>query len=244
MMRKPRILSNYFMEALERGVLVELMALIREDPDLMLEIRADYIDIYFKGSCVINLCRSGSTSFVGKTHEKFSPECSNWTFSEPGAVAAFVDAVPRIKQRISRHRGVGSEIELEQLFMRFNNREPKVNSEYFALDRQGIYGPDRSCRIDVLGLFWPREERQSTRPLKLSLMETKFAMGADIGKIADQLDRYYKVMVAVLQTRSILQGDGCRASERLRSYRGRNDAAEDQAWPLRRGATREEACAA
>ena len=71
---------------------------------------------------------------------------------------------------------------MEHFFIRMNNREPGVNSEYFAIDRQGIYGPQNG-RVDILGVFWPRADRRNSEKLDLCVMEMKFAMGAEIDAI-------------------------------------------------------------
>jgi hypothetical protein len=60
--------------------------------------------------------------------------------------------LPDIKHQISIHKPYASEIEIEHFLMRMNNRERGVNSEYFAIDRQGIYG-SKNDRIDVLGIY-------------------------------------------------------------------------------------------
>ena len=88
------------------------------------------------------------------------------------------EQLPNIKQQIAIHKPQASEIEIEHLFIRLNNREPNVNSEYFAIDRQGVYGhPPLRLRFDVLGVCWPRAHRQTLRKLDLCVMEVKLNMG-------------------------------------------------------------------
>lgn len=114
-------------------------------------------------------------------------------------VKDLIKEIPGIKQCIATHKPHASEIEIEHLLIRMNNREPGVNSEYFAVDRQGVYGKANK-RIDVLGVCWPRANRTTSAKLDLCVMEVKFAMGAKVGEIASQLEGYHEILSTDIQT--------------------------------------------
>lgn len=192
-----RRLNPEFKEALLKGILLPLLELVRTDRDLLLEIRDNYIDIYFKGNRLIEI--SQLPEYGVKTHEKFAIGASLGPIRTVEDAKKLVEQLPNIKQRIATHKSHASEIEIEHLLIRLNNREPNVNSEYFAIDRQGVYGP-KNDRIDVLGVCWPRAKRQTSRKLDLCVMEVKLNMGGEIGKVADQLKKYYCVLADDLPT--------------------------------------------
>jgi hypothetical protein len=161
-----RRLNNEFKEALQRGILFPLLELVRKDRDLLLEIRDRYIDIYFKGNRLIEI--SQSPGYGVKTHEKFATGASLGPINTVEDAKKLVKELSNIKQRIAIHKPHASEIEIEHLLIRLNNREPNVNSEYFAIDRQGYYG-HKPLRFDVFGRVLaarPPQKLKKARPLR------------------------------------------------------------------------------
>ena len=205
-----RKLEPKFKMALQAGILRPILELVQKDRDLLLEIRTGYIDIYFKGNRLIEIrparpaVGSGAAGsqlpgYTVTTDEKFSAAALLGPIRTGEDAKKLVNQLPDVKQRIATHKPHASEIEIEHLLIRFNNCEPSVNSEYFAIDRQGIYGPGQ-LRFDVLGVHWPRANRNKSKTLSLCVMEVKLNMGAEIGNIAEQLKGYYGLLASNLPT--------------------------------------------
>jgi hypothetical protein len=201
-MNPPRALAPKFKNDLKGGILAPLLDLVKKDRDLLLEIRFGYIDLYFKGNGLIKIqpLALGSSEYAVTSHNKFAAGAALGPLKTKANVEDLIKEIPCIKHWIATHKSYASEIEIEHLLIRMNNRERGVNSEYFAVDRQGLYGKanDRR-RIDVLGVCWPRANRTTSAKLDLSVMEVKFAVGAKIGEIAGQLEIYHKILSADIQ---------------------------------------------
>jgi hypothetical protein len=195
MPRPRRALGARFKSDLMSGVLKRLRELVIADRDLLLEIRAGYIDIYFKGNGLIKIKQraEGVSEYRVSTHEKFAQGLKNKTLSNDDDVKSLIEQLPGVKHQISVHKPYASEIEIEHFLIRMNNREQSVNSEYFAVDRQGVYGPNND-RIDVLAVCWPRADRRTKSNLALCVMEVKLAMGAVIGEVGGQLKKYQSML--------------------------------------------------
>ncbi|MBN1369076.1 MAG: hypothetical protein JW954_02420 [Dehalococcoidaceae bacterium] len=79
------------------------------------------------------------------------------------------------------------EIEYEQMIIRANNLERRINSEYIAVYNQYTIN---GKRWDILAVKWPRLGRQQ-KTLSLALIEVKYALNPDIKTAYAQLERYY-----------------------------------------------------
>lgn len=189
--RPLRGLSPEFMRDLKEGLLAPLCRAAITDRDLLLEIREDKVNIYFKGNSLVLLERR-KEGYAASLHEKFQRG-----LQVPRRLSTLADAksfealIPDIKKNmLAKERG-GSEIEYEQMLIRANNCESHLNTDYFIIDRQSI--PDASReRIDLVGIYWPRP-RQRGATVPLALFELKFSLNSDIQRLHEQLDRYYEV---------------------------------------------------
>ena len=198
-MKPAHRLTPKFKHDLQEGILAPLLDLVKKDRDLLLEIRFGYIDLYFKGNGLIKIqpLAPESSEYAITSHEKFLPGAPLDSLKTE-ANEDLIKEIPCIKHRIATHKSYASEIEIEHFLIRMNNREPGVNSEYFAVDRQGVYG-ENNDKIDVLGVCWPRVNHTTFAKLDLCVMEVKFAMGSKVGEIACQLERYHKILSADIQ---------------------------------------------
>lgn len=212
-----RGLSETFLRDLESGVLQDLLGAIARDKDLLLEIRDDYINVYCRGFSAAKVLRRGdSSNYVCVIHSEFvSPQLpqtdgvielgqSSDEATPPGAyneyywssrddVAAYVKALPLIKQRIIEYRPTANELEVEQHLMRTCSREyafgDACNVEYILIDRQ-IVGNSNGGRADLIGVFWPFVGRRQHQTVPLVVIEVKHLLNAEIQCVHEQLWRY------------------------------------------------------
>lgn len=183
-----RKLSSSFLESLKVGFLSGLTHVVRSDPDLNLDIRDNYINLYYKGNSLLKLSVNRAGSYKAQIDPKFLTGLDlPLTFTEE-TIPLFLQAVPQLKQNIVNFGKRSLEIEYEQLIIRANNLELHNNSEYFVVDRQYTVADGR---FDLLGFFWATKGRMRYQEVPISLMEIKFALNAEIQSLHEQLERYY-----------------------------------------------------
>lgn len=185
-----RLLCQGFKDALLLKPLSSLLRRVQQDRDLTLEIRGDYINIYCKGHNVVELAFGGGTYPALYTQEFTKGLNLPSTLVSASDVDVLLSALPHIKDRISMHAPDGNEIEFEQMLIRANNCERRVNSDYFFIDRQ-IVTSDRNGRFDLIGIYWPAGSRKRDQTVPLVLAELKYGCNNDIQDLHNQLSQYY-----------------------------------------------------
>lgn len=187
-----RKLSDTFLNCLKSGFLAGLLAAVREDNDLNLEIREGYLNIYFKGNSLLKLTEASSTSYKVEMHKAFTNGLNLPSeLTDVRTSADFLSNIPQVKQNIIRYGKNSVEIEYEQMIIRANNFEPRNNSEYFIIDRQYTVS---AVRFDLTGIFWNRKRRHKNQEVDLCLIEVKYALNQDIKEVYQQLIRYYEAL--------------------------------------------------
>ena len=183
-----RKLSDSFLKCLKSGFLSSITNSVILDPDLVLDIRDGYVNVYYKGNSLLKLKETTSSKYKAEIHRKFLEGVDlSLDFSEK-TVSQFVNAIPLLKQNIANHGKRSVEIEYEQLIVRANNEEHRNNSEYYIIDRQYTVSEGR---FDLTGIFWDRNHRMKGQEVPVCLMEIKFALNTDIKEVHKQLQRYY-----------------------------------------------------
>ena len=67
-----RRLSQTFMDCLTTGFLAGLQTCVAHDTDLNLEIRANYLNVYFKGNSLLKLTEVSPTRYRVEIHQLFT----------------------------------------------------------------------------------------------------------------------------------------------------------------------------
>ena len=184
-----RGISAEFRNCLKKsGFLAGITENVKSDPDLNLEIRDSYINIYYKGNSLLKLSETGIKKYKAEIHEKFLEGLSLPLEFTESNIAQFLDAIPRLKQNIVKHGKRSLEVEYEQMIIRANNFELRNNTEYFIVDRQYTA---KEGRFDLTGIFWEMSKRKRNQEVPICLMEIKFALNDDISEVHHQLARYY-----------------------------------------------------
>src|SRR5690242_9911479 len=185
-----RKISQTFIDCLKSGFLSEITEYVRRDHDLNLEIRDNYINIYYKGNSLLKLTEAGSRLYYkAEIHRKFLEDLTIPLEFTKSSLPEFMKAVPHLKENIGRYGQRSLELEYEQMLIHANNFEPRNNTEYFIVDRQYSV---KEGRFDLTGAYWSRRGRQKNREASVCLMEIKFALNSDIQLVHEQLARYYE----------------------------------------------------
>ena len=187
-----RKLSVTFINSLKSGFLAGITQKVITDSDLTLEIRGNYINIYYKGNSLLKLSESIHGSYKADIHEKFRDGLDiPLDFVDQETTSKFLKNIPLLKENVVMHGKHSLEIEYEQMIIRANNFEPRNNSEYFIIDRQYVVGKQR---FDLTGIFWDRMARRKGQEVALCFIEVKFALNQDISEVHNQLRRYYEAI--------------------------------------------------
>jgi hypothetical protein len=180
------------MECLTTGFLATLRDSVAHDSDLNLEIRADYLNVYFKGNALLKLTEMSPARYRVDIHELFRQGLTlPAELTDAPTTAQFVMAISQLKANISRTGDRSIELEYVQLIIRANNHEPRNNSDYFIVDREYVLPEGR---FDLLGLYWARAGRRRNQEVPLCLFEAKFGLNNEIGQLHAQLQRYYDAL--------------------------------------------------
>jgi len=193
-----RTLSDEFMRELKDGIYHPLVQRVKQDKDLDMEFRGTYINIYYQGHSILNLRKNGSFTIDGEFKRKIEGKMPK-SLKTRDAIESFLELLPQIKDNVvyrpqdsgeSKRVSKSRELEFEQLLIRANNLESRINSEYIILDRQYVVN-NNADRWDLVALRWPIDKRG--RPYQegyLSVIEVKYAQNPDIQNIKDQVGRY------------------------------------------------------
>lgn len=180
-----RGLSEEFLGDLKRadGLLNPILERVTHDDTLMLAIRDNYANIYYRGGNILKMeWAKGSYQTSFDTH--YDPTGETIPALPVGIQSqadstAWVKAFPLLKciMDVYFHRHGKSEREFQQLVARENNRSSISNeSEYFVSDIE--YAVPRLCRLDMLGIRWLATDRKNGSRCRAALIEIKYGDGA------------------------------------------------------------------
>jgi len=167
-----RGLSPTFMEALQHGILQPLLQRVLLDRTLDLEIRDDYVNIYYRGGNLLCLKATGggySASF-DVSYAKGAPlDVPDSGVRTSEHALGWLDALPRLKLAMDLHRGhqAKEEREIQQIIVRDNNRSNVSRAtDYYVCD---IEYKSEFGQFDIIAVHWPSNgtirKRQSGRRL-------------------------------------------------------------------------------
>ena len=179
-----RRLDNDFLSSLTQGCLAELTDMVRSDTTLDLELRGDYINVYYRGSNLLKVSKSLGSSGEYSVHfdanyfadgEKFDPPCANVRQREE--LGHWLAICPKLKQAIDRwlaHVVRKPEREAQQLAVRDNNIGTVAKStDFYICD---IEYQNESERFDMIAVHWPSTpaDRKRATGRRLAFVEIKY----------------------------------------------------------------------
>ncbi len=181
---KMRSLNPEFIVALKDGILNPFLERVKKDKTLCLEIRENYLNIYYRGCSISKIEQNKDTntytySFDEKYFKKGTIRLPNKNILEIEAAKAWVNCVPILKNIIDMSPK-GGEREFQQLVVRENNDGDIGNSsDYFICDIEYALGKARG-RFDLIAVKWRSkgEERKKNKNIGLAFIEMKYGDGA------------------------------------------------------------------
>ncbi|MFN2262252.1 MAG: hypothetical protein ABR595_09340 [Psychroflexus sp.] len=192
MVQKKRQLDEEFITALLRGDLKELLQYIKRDNSLDLEIRENYINIYYLGGNILKVSKKGNTYKFSFNFNYLKPAQSlqenfikkqKTDIQKHKADQNWNAYFPLAKQAMDFHFSTNhkEEREFQQLIVRENNYSSVANStDFFIIDIE--YDNRAGARFDIVAVEWPsvasiRKLQNGFKP-KLVVIEMKYGDGA------------------------------------------------------------------
>ena len=175
------------MASLSKGILSPVLKLVKNDLTLCLEIREDYINIYYRGGNILRIKNEESfysVFFDAKYLTRHTIKIPTATLKKPKDVTKWIDAIPYLKHEMDLWFGKHpkDEREFQQLVVRENNFGGSAKStDYFICD---IEYANADGRFDLIAVFWPSSgsERKNNKDIGISFIEMKYLDHALKGK--------------------------------------------------------------
>lgn len=180
-----RGLGPEFLRDLDCGVLSPLLRRVKADRTLSLELRADYINVYYRGGSLLRVSRAdgGYVAFFDGQYfgaGELPSELPPAQLRGPLDVAAWLEALPRLKHAMDLFLGSipKEERDVQQRLVRENNIGTAARStDYYICD---IEYATAHGRFDAIAVHWPStpSDRKRAHGRRLVLIEVKYGDGA------------------------------------------------------------------
>lgn len=179
-----RRLSTGFLQDLQTGLLAGLLARVKGDATLDLHIRKNYINVYYRGGCILKAQETGP----GRYDFHFDVKYLNFPGAPPSPIAPLTHVasaqacadwllhLPLVKDCMDRWFTLVKgcrEREVQQIVVYENNIGVAVGTDYFACD---IEYASSHGRADVIAVRWPSEgpSRKRASGHRLTFVEIKY----------------------------------------------------------------------
>lgn len=183
-----RSLNNDFLSALREGCLAQLTEMVRSDTTLCLELRGDYVNVYYRGGNLLEVRQRRhspaeysvqfDTNYFAAGAEVRLP---HRTVRQTGDLVPWLAVCSNLKQAIDRWLSsvkANSEREIQQLAVRENNFSAVArDTDYYVCD---IEYQSEHGRFDMIAVHWPciPAVRQRAGDRRLVFVEVKYGDGA------------------------------------------------------------------
>ena len=190
-----RELSQQFMADLKAGgILSPICETVKSDKDLIMEIRDDCIDIYYRGGRIFELKRQENEYTAGfdidyaMNHPKqneVQKQLEDNKITAQDDAARWVGNIRSFKEIMDSHFNASTKETYEkcvqQLIVQENNLVGiSESTDYFILDFEyqanfEYQGKGKiKTRFDLVGLLWDRKDRKNPKGCKLAIIEVKY----------------------------------------------------------------------
>jgi hypothetical protein len=182
-----RALSDKFMQDLlrEDGMLHPVLDRVKKDQTLMLAIRKDYVNIYYRGGNILRITKKMHSSYKAEFNDEYD-KCDYGLPDSPSLIKAREDAekwiisFPYCKEVMDEYFSTHekTEREFQQLIVRENNQSVISNeSEYFTTDIE-FADNELKARFDMTSICWPASNRKTGNHCHAALIEMKYGDAA------------------------------------------------------------------
>ena len=214
-----RKLSDKFMGDLvnSEGMLHPILTRVKKDHTLMLAIRENFINIYYRGGNILNIKEHNKGFYQASFDEQYNksglliPD-SPTEINHQNDARSWIDSFPSRKNIMDEYFSTygKAEREFQQLIARENNNSTISNeSEYFVSDIESsirFSNTEPYARFDIMAIRWLAAQRKNGSNCKVALIEMKYGDGAlggsagllkhlkDMDKLISNKDSYAKLL--------------------------------------------------
>ena len=208
-----RKLSAKFMGDLvdSDGVLHPILTRVKKDHTLMLAIRENFINIYYRGGNILKIMEHNKGSYQASFDDRYNksglliPDSPS-EINNQNDSRSWIDSFPSRKNIMDEYFSTygKAEREFQQLIARENNNSTISNeSEYFVSD---IEVAEPYARFDIMAIRWLAAQRKNRSNCKAALIEMKYGDSAltgsagllkhlkDMEKLITNKDGYSKLL--------------------------------------------------
>ena len=165
------------------GVLHPILRRVKKDHTLMLAIRNNYLNIYYRGGNILKLKAHNKGFYQASFDDQYNKSgqviaCCPGEIRVQNDAATWVDSFSMRKNIMDEFFSTygKAEREFQQLIARENNYSTISNeSEYFVSDIE-VYEP--YARFDIIAIRWLARERKNGSNCKVALIEMKYGDAA------------------------------------------------------------------
>ena len=181
-----RGLSESFMSDLKQGRLNRLLQIVQKDGTLCIEIRNNYINVYYRGGSILKVSEKApgySIKFDLNYCVKGNTLWPQPDFSNLQTIDDYIDALPLLKREMDLwfiEKKKPEEREIQQLIIRENNMSKLANdTDYYIADIE-YEKSENGSRFDLIGIKWLSDSVSRKKPesLNIAIMELKFGDSA------------------------------------------------------------------
>lgn len=207
-----RSLKPKFISDLKEGLLSPITRAVISDTGLCLELRGEYIDVYYRGGKLMGITAKPSTGTYSVTfnsnyfkHGK-SVELPKETIEVKEDIIRWLDVCPNLKQAIDLHISAKGkeEREVQQRIIQDNNFGNSARSTDFYICDIEYRGGHR--QFDMIAMHWPSIPHVRKNPYNRQLVFIEVKNGddaltdgaglhkhiKDINNFVDERERFYK----------------------------------------------------
>lgn len=186
---KNRSISERFFNELKSGKYQNILQAVKQDDDLIVCLRGDYITIYYKSMRILEISKNGKYD-VDKNYGILPPnDATNW-------IEYFKNAKFAITSHNKSKQINKLEKEVQQAIVKENNASSICNeTDYFIIDIEYTQS-EFNGRFDALAVYWPKNKRKNGYDLQLAFIEVKAGNNAISG--ASGVAKHYKSVIEFL----------------------------------------------
>ena len=187
-LNKIRSLDSDFLKAFKFGTLSCLLDMVINDHTLCMELRGDYVVIYYRGGALYTIKNLKNGNYEISFNTKYVSEDDRDGVEASPSIEKAANDVAKYKRYMdcyfSKHPKL--ERETQQLIVRENNYSGEVSNatDYFILDIEYAYNnavnDDINARYDMLALQWKSTPQGRKDPigLPIAFIEVKYGDNA------------------------------------------------------------------
>ncbi len=173
---KTRSISKDFYDELKMGKLAKLLEYVIKDDTLCLELRGEFINIYYRGGSLFKIDNKYNITFDLRydKEKKLNPNPD---------IEKAISLIPFYKQAMDKwfYDNPKYEREFQQIILRENNNSGNISraTDYYIADIEYQNTENRS-RFDMVAFKWPSNGtvRKNTNALSLAFIEVKYGDNA------------------------------------------------------------------